>query len=121
MATLPANTVANNAVRRDVEGYAIASCLFYQQQPYLKDQGDGWASAIVQRSKGDINALTAVGAAVKAEVAKGDMAVIRSETSPTGDETLPIEYCFEIIDSPSVNAAIESAIKKLSASYGVRR
>src|SRR6185436_9376363 len=71
-----------SAVELDVEGYAIASCLAAQDQPYLKDQGDGWASAIIQRSKGAPDAFVAVGTAVKAELAKGDMAVIRSETGP---------------------------------------
>jgi hypothetical protein len=42
------------AVVRDVEGYAIASCLVNQFEPYLKDQGDAWASVIVQRMKGDL-------------------------------------------------------------------
>ena len=30
-------------VQRDVEGYAVASCLTNQAEPYLKDQGDAWA------------------------------------------------------------------------------
>src|SRR2546427_6325373 len=41
-------------VQRDVESYAIASCLTQQAEPYLKDQGDAWASVIVQRMHGDI-------------------------------------------------------------------
>jgi hypothetical protein len=36
-------------VLRDVEGYVIASCLAQQSEPYLKDQGDGWASVVIQR------------------------------------------------------------------------
>ena len=116
-ATLPANAYAHDKVRRDVESYAIASCLAYQQQPYLKDQGDGWASAVVQRSKGDINAFTDVAVAVKTEVAKGDMAVIRNEAGPEPDKTLPVAYCVELLDSPSIHAAIEKAIKKLAGSY----
>src|SRR3989442_2321369 len=39
-------------VQRDVESYAIASCLTQQAEPYLKDQGDAWASVIVQRMHG---------------------------------------------------------------------
>jgi len=69
---------ARSAVQRDVEGYAIASCLAGQDQPYLKDQGDGWASVIVQRGKGGLEALTAVAAAVKAELAKSNMALFCS-------------------------------------------
>lgn len=116
-AALPAKANAYDSVRRDVESYAIASCLTYQQQPYLKDQGDGWASAIIQRAKSDINALTGVAAAVKTEVAKGGMAVIPNEVGPARDKSLPIAYCFEILDSPVIHTAVEKAIKKLAVSY----
>lgn len=116
-AVFPVNADSHEAVWRDVEGYAIASCLTYQKQPYLKDQGDGWASVIVQRSKGDISVLTAVATAVKNEVNKGNMVVIRNETGPARDKVLPIQYCFEIPDAPSVHAAIARAVKKLKSSY----
>jgi hypothetical protein len=108
---------ARSAVQRDVEGYAIASCLASQDQPYLKDQGDGWASVIVQRGKGGLEALTAVAAAVKAELAKSVMAVIHSEEGPVKDKPLPVMYCSEIIDKPTVRAAINNAVKKLAPSY----
>ena len=111
MATIPARAIANDAVRRDVESYAIASCLTYQQEAFLKDQGDGWASAIVQRSKGDINDLTAVAEVVKDEVAKGNMVVIRNEDGRAPDKALPVAYCFEILDTLSVHTAVEQAIK----------
>jgi hypothetical protein len=106
-----------SAVEQDVEGYAIASCLKAQDQPYLKDQGDGWASAIIQRSKGAPDAFVAVGTAVKAEVAKGGMAVIRNETGPEKSKPLPVMYCSEIVNAPSVHAAITKAIKTLTPSY----
>jgi hypothetical protein len=115
MSTLAA--YARSAVQRDVEGYAIASCLYAQKEPYLKEQGDGWASAIVQRSNGSLDALTAVGDAVKAELAKGDMAIIRNEAEPMKGLALPVMYCGEIIDEPSVHAAIAKAVKTLAASY----
>lgn len=108
---------ARSAVQRDVEGYAIASCLSAQDQPYLKDQGDGWASVIIQRAKGGLDIMTAVAVAVKAELAKGNMAVVRSETGPTKDKPLPVLYCGEIIDVPSVKVAINRAVKKLASSY----
>ena len=44
-------------VLRDVEGYVVASCLAYQSQPYLKDQGDASSSVIVQRMKGGPDVL----------------------------------------------------------------
>ena len=106
---------ARSAVQRDVEGYAIASCLSAQDQPYLKDQGDGWASVIIQRGKGGLDIITAVAVAVKAELAKGNKAVVRTETGPTKE--LPVLYCGEIIDVPSVKVAINRAVKKLASSY----
>lgn len=51
---------ARSAVQRDVEGYAIATCLTKQSDPTLKDQGDAWASVIVQRAHGDLEPLHAV-------------------------------------------------------------
>lgn len=114
---IPISAGAHEAARQDVEAYAIASCLTYQSQPYLKDQGDGWASVIVQRSKGNFQVFTAVAAAVKKEMSKGNMAVIRNETGPARDKALPIEYCFEIPNSPAVHAAIKQAVKKLEKSY----
>jgi hypothetical protein len=104
------------AVLRDVEGYAIASCLVNQSEPYLEAQGDGWASVIVQRMKGDLDTFTAITEKVKGELAKGEMAVIRDETA-SADRTLPLLYCSEIIDAPAVRAAIEEAVGALASSY----
>jgi hypothetical protein len=114
-ATSATDARARGTVQRDVEGYAIASCLVAQDQSYLKDQGDGWASAIVQRGKGSLDAFTGVASAVKAELAKGNMAVIRSEK--TKDKPLPVMHCGEIIDAPSVHAAINKAVRRLPPSY----
>jgi hypothetical protein len=105
-----------SGVLRDVEGYAIASCLVSQSESYLRDQGDGWASVIVQRMKGDIDALSGVTGQVKVELAKGNMAVIRAE-SPPGDRALPLLYCCEIIDAPAVRTAIEKAVGALGSAY----
>jgi hypothetical protein len=105
-------------VLRNVEGYAIASCLTNQAQPYLKDQGDAWASVIVQRMKGSLDVLAGIAEQVKRESAKGDMAVIRDETGPEMDKTLPVLYCGEIIDRPSVRTAIQKVVTELNPSYG---
>ena len=64
---------------RDVESYAMASCLTAQADPLLKDQGDGWAWVIMQRMKGELEVFTTLGAKVSAVVAKGDMAVIPTD------------------------------------------
>jgi hypothetical protein len=105
-------------VLRDIEGYAIASCLVNQPQPYLKDQGDAWASVIVQRMKGSPDVLAEIVEQVRLENKKGDMAVIRDETEPGKDKTLPVLYCSEIIDKPAVRTAIQQAVEALNPSYG---
>ncbi|MDD4880188.1 MAG: hypothetical protein PHR30_04115 [Gallionellaceae bacterium] len=104
-------------VLRDVEGYAVASCLANQTQPYLKDQGDAWASVIVQRMKGRLDVLASISEQVKRESAKGEMAVIRDDVGPAKDKTLPVLYCGEIIDRPSVRAEIQKAVAELNPSY----
>jgi hypothetical protein len=119
-ATPAADARARGAVQRDVEGYAIASCLVAQDQSYLKDQGDGWASTIVQRGKGSLDALRGVALTVKAELAKSNMAVIRSENE-RNDKPLSVMYCGEIIDAPSVHAAINKAVRKLTPFYTRQR
>ena|SRR5579872_957466 len=108
---------ARNAAQRDVESYAIASCLANQDQPYLKDQGDAWASVILQRAKGGLDAFASVAATVRTELAKGNMSVIRSETGSAKDKPLPLQYCGEIVDVPSVHVAIDKAVKKMESSY----
>jgi hypothetical protein len=105
-------------VLRDIEGYAIASCLVNQPQPYLKDQGDAWASVIVQRMKGSPDVLAEIVEQVRLENKKGDMAVIRDETEPGKDKTLPVLYYSEIIDKPAVRTAIQQAVEALNPSYG---
>lgn len=104
-------------VVRDVEGYAIASCLVNQSEPYLQDQGDAWASVIVQRMNGDIEVFASVAEQVKLEAAKGGMAVIRTEGAGGSDKALPVLYCSEIIDKPVVRAAVQKAVADLIPSY----
>lgn len=105
-------------VVRDVEGYAIASCLVHQTEPYLKDQGDAWAAVIIQRMKGDLDPLAQIAAQVKAEVAKGEMTVIRDESQADKDKALPVQYCGEIIDKPDVRIAILKVAAALAPAYG---
>ena len=106
------------SVLRDVEGYAIASCLAHQNDDYLMEQGSGWASVIIQRGDGGIGAFAAVSEKVQAELSRSEMAVVRVE-SPSGasDRPLPILYCSEIIDRPSVRMAIKKAVADLASGY----
>ena len=104
-------------VERDVEGYAIASCLASQAEPYLRDQGDAWAAVIVQRMKGDLDSFVAVGEQVKRELSAGHMAIIRDESVGNGDKVLPVLYCSEIIDQPAVRRTISQSIVALQSAY----
>lgn len=120
---LLASTIACSAaaaprsrLQRDVEGYAMAACLFAQPDAFLKDQGDAWASNIIQRGHGELEEYTKLGAVVKAEVGRGGMAVI--VLSPLAEpKRLPIQYCAEVLDRPPVRTAIDAAIKRMAASY----
>lgn len=104
-----ANYYQNTMIQKDIEGYAIASCLTYQESPYLQDQGDAWASVIIQRTKGNIDILPEIAEIIKAEVSKGQMVIIRSENIKAKDKALPVLYCNEII----YKQPVQSALKKL--------
>ncbi|WP_229477017.1 hypothetical protein [Massilia rubra] len=106
------------AVQRDVEGYAIASCMTYQADAFTKDQGDAWASVIVQRMKGDLDAMVEIAEQVKRENAASGVAVMRDESEPQKGKVLPVLHCVEMIDRPAVRAAIQKAVAALRPSYG---
>jgi hypothetical protein len=113
----PALAASRAPVTRDVEGYAVATCLARQLDPALKAQGEGWASAIVQRGRGDVTLLRPVQHAVEAQVARGDMPVVRQDGPAASDLTLSIMFCGEIVDRPAVRAAITRAAVRLGPAY----
>ena len=114
----PAQTAyARSDVQRDVEGYAVASCLIKQKEPLLKDQGALWADGIVQRSHGDIEDFRSVADAVDADVAQKPLPQARRESDPMHAAPVPVPFCAEIIDDAPVRAAIDKAIKKLAPAY----
>lgn len=94
----------------DAEGYAIASCLAKQQEPFLQQQGGGWASVVIERGNVDLERLMLIDDRVREVVAKGGMPVVHDESSATGDATLPVLYCVGIVENSSVRAAIDQAI-----------
>ena len=117
--TMNANNFAidKHQAVRDLQEYAIASCLFNQESPFLRDQGDSWASAIIQRSRGALEHFTAVADVVKAEVSKGNMVVVRAENEPGHEKPLPIAYCVALLDTVSVRDAVNKAAKKIESAY----
>ena len=104
-------------LQRDVESYAVITCLGLQDQAYLKEQSGGWASNLLQRSKGGIEDFTPIGTAVQAEIAKGGMAMVIVESPPMTELLLPVQFCTEIVDKPGVRAAIDAAAGRLAADY----
>jgi hypothetical protein len=111
----PAWAAERGAAQRDVEDYAIAACFNSQADPFVKDQGDAMASAILQRGHGAIETLGAVADAVKREIAKSDIPVAHNEV--TGDKPMSLLYCTDIIDRASVRKAIAIAIARLAPAY----
>ena len=116
--SVPSSSAAGRSpALRDVEGFAIATCLSNQNNPYLKSQGDAWGSTVMQRGEGEVDAYTPVSAAVKTELKKGDMAVVHLDSNPPRDEQAPVLYCGEIIDRPLVRKAIDRALIQLAPDY----
>lgn len=110
--SLGSSTEERPSVVRDAERYAIASCLTRQSHPYLRDQGDAWASAIVQTMAGDPALLGPIVTAVDQELNQNSMAVARDDATG-GDKNLPIMHCAEIGDAPEVRRAINTAVEAL--------
>jgi hypothetical protein len=102
--------IVDSELLRHIEGYAIASCLVLQPEPYLRDQGDAWASVIVQRLQGSLDPLVRLAEVVQRENGHTGMAVMRDEMNPGQDKTLPLMHCFELMDRPSVRDAILDAV-----------
>ena len=97
-----------------VNGYAVASCFAQLNDPFLKDQGDRWAGAIVQYSgRYDFDILLPVAQAVKKEVAKQEMIIVTDDNHPKLGKELPLFYCYDIVLKPAVRAAINTAYEKI--------
>ena len=108
---------ARSDVQRDVEGYAVASCLMKQKELLLKDQGALWANGIVQRSHGDIEDFRSVADAVDADVAQKPVPQARRESDPMHAAPVPVPFCAEIIDDPPVRGAIDKANEEVNREH----
>ena len=117
LAASNARAAGRSPALRDAEGYAIATCLSGQSQPYLKAQGEGWGSVVIQRGAGDVSVYRRISNAVKAEMRKADMMVVHLDAEPPRDEAVPVVYCGEIIDRPVVRHAIDRALVQLAPDY----
>ena len=106
------------ALRRPVEGYAFAACLVAQDSAYLKEQGHGWGAVVLERSRGGLESLTALAAAVRSEAARTPMAVMHKD-GPVSEPPvpLPILFCAELLQAPVVRAAKLRAMRRLRFAY----
>ena len=106
-------------LQRELEGYAVASCLFLQPDTYLSSQGDGWASVIVQSTTADLEKLLQVQEEVKAAMKMLPMVVTRVERE--GGATtlaLPLLYCHNVASAESVRATIERILRSATGGSG---
>ncbi len=98
---------------RDINSYAIASCYTFLTNPYLMDQGDAFASAVLQRSQLDPVELAGLIEAVRTFSKENALPVIRSESLVDEDKTLPVLFCSEVI----YDSAVKVEIGKLRTDY----
>lgn len=105
-------------LQQDVEGYAVATCLTGLDDAALKDQGDGWASIIVQRGFGNVEDWQTLVEAVKTATGKTSMAVIKGES--ISSKPMPVFYCSEIVDEPEVRKVIDETLEKMKPAYDGR-
>lgn len=106
------------ALRRDVEGYAFAACLTAQDSAYLKEQGHGWGAVVLERGHGGVEPLMSLDAAVKAAAARTPMALMHKD-GPVSEPLvpLPILFCADLLQTPSVRAAKLRAMRRLRPDY----
>lgn len=102
---------------RDLDAYAAASCLAALDHPFLKDQGERWAGAVVQRSAGPIAAWRPVADAVRLELKRAGIAQAQGAGPRAPALALPVMTCGEIADAPPVRRAIARAAATLTGAY----
>lgn len=112
---------AKPAARDDLVQYATASCFAFQQNPYLKDQGERWAGAVVQNARGPVEKWTPVANAVKAELARSGVAQGQGEGPQAPTVPLPVMTCGRIATTSAVGSAIDGAAQALAEDYVERR
>ncbi len=109
-----------SALQRDLVDYAMASCFAAQPDPYLKDQGQRWAGAVMQRAHGPVELWTPVADAVARELGRTGIGGAQPDRPGLPGIPLPVMTCGEITETPSVRMAIETAARALRADYANR-
>ena len=116
---LPAKADKKPAARDDLVEYATASCFAFQQNGYLKDQGERWAGAVLQHAPGPVAKWTLVADAVKAELARAGVGQGQGEGPQAPTVPMPVMTCWRIATMPSVSRSIDAAVRALAGDYGV--
>jgi hypothetical protein len=115
---MPAGAAPRSMVQRDIEGYASAACLVAQDDAMLRQQGNDWAAIIINRSRVGLGDLGRVRTAVESAMRRKPMTVVhRDKPVAEAAASAQVFYCAEIIDEPIVRAAIDAAIRRLTAPY----
>lgn len=109
-----------SALQRDLADYATASCFAAQQHPYLKDQGQRWAGAVMQRAHGSPDLWAPVAAAVAAELGRTGIAQAQGDGSQAAPIPLPVMTCSAIAAAAPVRTAIDTAARALAADYAAQ-
>lgn len=108
---------ARTPLQRDVEGFAVASCLALQSPAYLKQQGEGWAQIIINRGHGSPEPLDALDRTVRAEVMRAVPYVNRDDNNPMKGLPMPVAFCAELVDRRHVQEAIKRTMVALAPAY----
>lgn len=107
-----------DALRADVEGYAMASCLIRQDPAYLREQGHLWSGAVLQHGHGSLDDWSLLSRAVEAESARRPMAMARGDGAVHAPlKAMPLLFCHELVRTPVVRAAMARAVRRLTPSY----
>lgn len=113
----PVKAETKPTARDDLVQYATASCFAFQQNDYLKNQGERWASAILQNAHGPVEKWTPVADAVKNALARSGVAQGQGEGPQAPTVPLPVMTCGQIATTPAVSFSIDTAAKALSKDY----
>jgi hypothetical protein len=112
------STMANTALDRDLNGYAVAACLLEIGEGRVGDDASTWASAIVQRSHGDIEPFTRVSDAARAAARRiGPALVHGDDATDAGAKRSALLTCEDITADANVARAIAAAHASLSEYY----
>jgi len=113
-----AQAKARSALDRDLDDYAISTCLLETDNTALKEQGGRWAGAIVQRSHGPIEAFSLIADAVRAEIKEKGFAQGHDDGPiASGAIAMPMLTCGEMTDQPKVAHAMSKAKAALRRHY----